>query len=179
MSRDRKAEVLTAQKDIDFKANDYQVEFDTTMGKILVNLYPDVAPGHALNILGLTKIGFYDGIIFHRVIAGFMAQVGCPEGTGTGGPGYTIKQEFNNRPHEAGTLSMARTNDPNSAGSQIFMCLARTPHLDRQYTVFGQTANEESLNVLLKIGAVETSRGDRPVKEVKINKASVIVTPKK
>jgi peptidyl-prolyl cis-trans isomerase B (cyclophilin B) len=177
MSRDRKAEVLAAQKDIDFKANDYQVEFDTTMGKILLDLYPDVAPGHCLNILGLTKIKFYDGIIFHRVIAGFMAQVGCPEGTGTGGPGYQIKQEFNNRLHEAGTLSMARTSDPNSAGSQLFLCLARTAHLDRQYTVFGKTANDESLQNLLKIGAVKT-RNDRPLSDVKINSAKVIVTPK-
>jgi peptidyl-prolyl cis-trans isomerase B (cyclophilin B) len=178
MSRDRKAEVLAAQKDIDFKANTYQVEFDTTLGKIVLDLYPDVAPGHCSNIVGLTKIGFYDGIIFHRVIAGFMAQVGCPEGTGTGGPGYTIKQEFNNRLHEAGTLSMARTSDPNSAGSQLFLCLARTPHLDRQYTVFGKTADEQSLQVLQKIGALKTDRNDRPTSEVKINTAKVIVTPK-
>lgn len=178
MPRDRKAEVLAAQKDIDFQKNVYQVEFDTTLGKILLDLYPDVAPGHCSNIVGLTKIGFYDGIIFHRVIAGFMAQVGCPDGVGTGGPGYTIKQEFNNRPHEAGTLSMARTNDPNSAGSQLFLCLARTPHLDRNYTVFGRTADEESLAVLLKIGAVKTNANDKPLSEVKILKGTVQVKPK-
>lgn len=178
MPANRTAEVQAAQQDIDFNANTYQVEFDTTMGKILLDMYPDVAPGHVKNILGLTKIGFYNGIIFHRVISGFMIQVGCPEGRGTGGPGYTIKQEFNAKLHEPGVLSMARTNDPNSAGSQFFVCLARVPHLDRQYTVFGKTADQPSLDVVLKIGAVQTGAQDRPVKEVKINTAKVIVTPK-
>lgn len=174
----RKAEVEAAQKDIDFNKNTYQIELDTTMGKILLDMYPDVAPGHVLNILGLTKIGFYDGIIFHRVIPNFMAQVGCPLGNGTGGPGYTIKQEFNSKPHEPGVLSMARTNDPNSAGSQFFMCTARVPHLDRQYTVFGKTADQPSLDVLMKIGTTPTNSSDRPLKEVKINSAKVLVKPK-
>jgi peptidyl-prolyl cis-trans isomerase B (cyclophilin B) len=178
MSKNRQAEVQAAQKELDFKANTYQIELDTTLGKILLDLYPDIAPGHVANILALTKIGFYDGIIFHRVIPGFMAQVGCPEGQGTGGPGYTIKQEFNNTPHEPGTLSMARTNDPNSAGSQFFICLARVPHLDKQYTVFGKTADKASLDVVLKIGAVQTGAQDRPVKEVKINSAKVLSKPK-
>lgn len=178
MSRNREAEVIAAQKDLDFAKNTYQVELDTTMGKVLLDMYPDVAPGHVKNILGLTKIGFYDGIIFHRVIANFMIQVGCPEGNGTGGPGYKIKQEFNAKPHEPGVLSMARTNDPNSAGSQFFICVARVPHLDRQYTVFGKTADQASLDIVLKIGSVPTGPGDRPVKEVKINSAKVITTPK-
>jgi peptidyl-prolyl cis-trans isomerase B (cyclophilin B) len=126
-------------------------------------------------MLALAKIGFYDGLIFHRVISGFMIQGGCPEGTGREGPGYTIKAEFNGTKHEPGVLSMARTNDPNSAGSQFFICLEKVPHLDRQYTAFGKTADAESLAVVKKIGAVETDSDDRPVKPVTINKATVIV----
>ena len=115
-------------------------------------------------------------IVFHRVIPGFVAQVGCPEGTGTGGPGYTIDAEFNDRLHEAGVLSMARTNDPNSAGSQVFLCLDRVPHLDRQYTAFGKTANDESLQTLLSIGGLPTDGNDRPVEEVRIESSRVIET---
>lgn len=178
MPPNRRAEVDKALQDVDFAKNTYQVLFETTLGNIKVDLYPDVAPGHCQNIVGLTKIGYYDGIIFHRVIPGFMAQVGCPLGTGTGGPGYTIRAEFNKIPHEPGILSMARTNDPHSAGSQIFLCLARVPHLDNQYTVFGKTADDDSLKVLMKIGEVETNANDRPLKEIKIIKGSVIVTPK-
>lgn len=174
----RQAEVLAAQKDLDFTKKTYQIELDTTMGKILLDMYPDVAPGHVKNILGLTKIGFYDGIVFHRIIPNFMIQVGCPLGNGTGGPGYTIKQEFNAKPHEPGVLSMARTNDPNSAGSQFFICTARVAHLDRQYTVFGKTADAASLEIVMKLGSVPTGAGDRPIKEVKINSAKVIEKPK-
>jgi cyclophilin family peptidyl-prolyl cis-trans isomerase len=174
MPQNYKADVDAAVKDVDFSKNTYQIELDTTKGKILVDLWPDVAPGHAKNIIGLAKVGFYDGIIFHRVISGFMIQVGCPQGTGTGGPGYTIKQEFNDRPHEPGVLSMARTNDPNSAGSQFFLCLERVPHLDNQYTAFGKTADDASLKTVLSIGAVETDRSDKPKQTVKINKATVI-----
>jgi cyclophilin family peptidyl-prolyl cis-trans isomerase len=174
----RRADVDKALADVDFSKNTYQVEFDTTMGKILLDVYPDDAPGHAKNLIGLTKIGFYDGIIFHRVIPGFVIQVGCPQGTGTGGPGYTIKAEFNKIPHEAGILSMARTNDPNSAGSQFFICLDRVPHLDNQYTVFGKTADQPSLDVVLKIGSVPTDHSDKPKTPVKINSAKVHATPK-
>lgn len=178
MAQNRRAEVDAALADVDFEKNDYQVEFDTTMGKLLLDVYPDVAPEHSRNLIGLTKIGFYDGIIFHRVIKGFVIQVGCPHGTGTGGPGYTIDAEFNDRPHEPGVLSMARTSDPNSAGSQFFICVARVPHLDGQYTVFGKTANQESLDVAMKIGDVKTGAGDRPVEDVKITSSRVIATPK-
>ncbi len=178
MTANRRAEVDKALADVDFAKNTYQVEFDTTLGKILLDVYPDVAPGHARNLIGLTKIGFYDGIIFHRVIPGFMVQVGCPDGRGTGGPGYTIKAEFNKILHEPGILSMARTSDPNSAGSQFFICLERAAHLDNQYTVFGKTADKVSLDVVQKIGAVETNHSDRPLKDVKINMAKVIATPK-
>ena len=178
MAANRRAEVDAALEDVDFDANTYQVEFDTTAGKILVDVYPDVAPGHSRNLIGLAKIGFYDGIIFHRVIPGFVIQAGCPDGRGTGGPGYTIDAEFNDRLHEAGILSMARTSDPNSAGSQFFICMGRVPHLDRQYTVFGKTADDESLKNALSIGDVQTGAGDRPVDDVTINSARVVVTPK-
>lgn len=177
MAANRKAEVDAALANVDFSKHKYQVEFDTTQGKILVDLWPDVAPGHCRNIIGLAKIGFYDGIVVHRVIDGFVIQAGCPQGTGTGGPGYTIKQEFNKRLHEAGVLSMARTSDPNSAGSQFFICLGRVPHLDNQYTAFGKTADQASLDVVLKIGKSPTDRNDRPVKEVKILKGKVLELP--
>ncbi len=178
MPANRRSEVDAAVADVDFDANEYQVEFDTTKGKIRLNLWPDVAPGHCKNLIGLASIGFYDGIIVHRVIPNFVMQVGCPEGNGTGGPGYTIDAEFNEREHEAGVLSMARTSDPNSAGSQFFICLDRVPHLDRQYTAFGQTADDDSLQVVLSIGSVKTGAGDRPVEDVSINSASVTSTPK-
>jgi peptidylprolyl isomerase/peptidyl-prolyl cis-trans isomerase B (cyclophilin B) len=87
----------------------------------------------------LAEKGYYDGLTFHRVVPGFVAQGGCPEGTGTGGPGYRVKAEFNERPHLSGTLAMARASDPDSAGSQFYICLAPQPSLDGQYTVFGQT----------------------------------------
>jgi peptidyl-prolyl cis-trans isomerase B (cyclophilin B) len=170
----RRAEVDAATTDLDFENKKYQVEFETNHGTIRLNLWPDVAPEHCRNIIGLTRIGFYDGVIAHRVIPGFVMQAGCPEGTGTGGPGYTIKAEFSDRPHEAGVLSMARTSDPDSAGSQFFICLDRVPHLDNQYTVFGKTADEESLAVVARIGKVPTGPGDRPKEDVKIIKGMVI-----
>jgi peptidyl-prolyl cis-trans isomerase B (cyclophilin B) len=178
VANNRRAEVDAALEDVDFEANTYQVEFETTAGTILLDVFTDVAPGHAKNLIGLTKIGYYNDIIFHRVIKDFVIQVGCPQGTGTGGPGYTINQEFNERLHEAGVLSMARTNDPNSAGSQFFICMGRVPHLDRQYTAFGQTADQASLDVALSIGTVQTGANDRPVEDVKITSSRVIVTSK-
>ena len=138
----------------------------------------DVAPGHCKNMIGLAKIGYYDGVLFHRIIKGFMIQGGCPLGTGTGGPGYTINAEFNTTPHEAGVLSMARTSDPNSAGSQFFLCLGRHTHLDRQYTAFGKTADEASLAIVRKIGEVKTDSRDRPVSDVTIKSARVIAKAK-
>ncbi len=178
MADNRRAEVDAALADVDFEKNTYQVEFDTTMGKITLDVYPDVAPGHSRNLIGLTKIGYYDGIIFHRVIKDFMIQVGCPLGTGTGGPGYTIDAEFNDRLHEPGVLSMARTANPNSAGSQFFMCVNRVPHLDNQYTVFGKTADQASLDIVMSIGEVATNAQDRPLEEVKIQSSRVVETPK-
>lgn len=178
MSQNRKAEVEAAQKEIDFKKFDYQLELDTSLGKILLDLYPNVAPGHCLNLLGLAKIGYYDDLTFHRIIKGFMIQGGCPLGSGTGGPGYTIKAEFNDTKHVPGVLSMARTNDPNSAGSQFFICLETVPHLDRQYTAFGKTANPASLDVVKAIGNVPTGAQDRPKTPVTVSKATVIAKPK-
>lgn len=174
----RQAEVETAVADVDFGTTAYQIEFDTTMGKITLDLFSDVAPGHCKNIIGLTKIGYYDGIIFHRVIKGFMNQGGCPEGTGMGGPGYQIDAEFNDIKHEPGVLSAARTNDPNSAGSQFFLCTATVPHLDGQYTVYGKTADESSLGVAMTISDVAVGKGDRPKEDVTITTARVIETAK-
>jgi cyclophilin family peptidyl-prolyl cis-trans isomerase len=177
MSKNRREEVDAALKTVDFNTTKYQIEFDTSMGKILLDLWPDIAPGHCKNLIGLTKIGFYDGVKPHRIIEGFVVQLGCPLGTGTGGPGYTIKAEFNDRLHELGVVSMARTNDPHSAGSQLFLCLGRIPHLDRQYTAFGKTADKASEEVLVKMGAVETNHNDKPKQDILIKKATVIETP--
>jgi peptidyl-prolyl cis-trans isomerase B (cyclophilin B) len=177
MAANRQAEVQAAQKTLDFKKHKYQIELDTSMGKITLDMFTDLAPGHCANMLALAKIGYYDGLVFHRVIKGFMIQGGCPQGTGSGGPGFTIKAEFNATKHEPGVVSMARTSDPNSAGSQFFICLEKVPHLDRQYTAFGKTADDESLAVVRTIGLVPTSAQDRPAKPVTINKAKVLETP--
>jgi peptidyl-prolyl cis-trans isomerase B (cyclophilin B) len=177
MAPNRKADVEVAAKDIDFSKHKYQIVLDTNLGKITLDMLPDVAPGHVKNMLALAKIGYYDGLSFHRIISGFMIQGGCPEGTGSGGPGYTIKGEFNATKHEPGVLSMARTSDPNSAGSQFFICLEKVPHLDGQYTAFGRTADADSLAVVKKIGGVSTGAQDRPTKPVTINKASVVEKP--
>jgi peptidyl-prolyl cis-trans isomerase B (cyclophilin B) len=166
-------QVESAKADIDLSANNYQIELDTSEGTITLDLNSDVAPGHAQNMIALATIGFYDGVTFHRVIKGFMIQGGCPEGTGTGGPGYNVDAEFNDTPHVPGVVSMARTSDPNSAGSQFFICLDAHTHLDGQYTAFGCTADEESLAVVQKIGNVPVGSGDKPKTPVTINSAKV------
>lgn len=178
MTTNRQPEVFEAVKDVNLDENDYLVALNTNHGRILLDLIPDEAPGHCLNMIGLARIGYYDGVTFHRIIPGFMIQGGCPNGTGTGGPGYSIKAEFNATPHLPGVLSMARTSDPDSAGSQFFICLEKTPHLDRQYTAFGRTADESSLEVVRKIGAVPTDSSDKPREPVVIESAKVIVRPK-
>jgi peptidylprolyl isomerase len=111
---------------------------DTSKGRVVIAMRPDLAPGHVARIKELVREGFYDGIVFHRVIDGFMAQTGCPHGTGTGGSGQKLKAEFNREPHVRGTVSMARAQDPNSGDSQFFICFAEAPWLNRQYTVWGQ-----------------------------------------
>lgn len=110
----------------------------TEKGNMYLEMFPDVAPEHVKSMLALIKKGFYDGLIFHRVVPGFVIQGGCPKGTGTGDAGYKLKAEFNSRKHLKGTLAMARAGHPDSAGSQFYICLDESPHLDGQYTVFGQ-----------------------------------------
>lgn len=110
-------------------------------GVVTIALRPDLAPQHVARIKALARDGFYDGLTFHRVIPGFMAQGGCPRGTGTGGTGEKLPAEFNDAPHERGACSMARTMDPNSADCQFFICFDKVPHLDRQYTVWGQVTD--------------------------------------
>lgn len=166
-----------AQKTLDLANKTYTAELETSKGPIRLAFLPEAAPGHVRNFLALAKIGFYDGGSFHRIIKDFMIQGGCPQGTGTGGPGYTIKAEFNATPHEAGVLSMARTGDPNSGGSQFFICLGRHTHLDRQYTAFGRVADEEALATVRAIGAAPTVRGDQPKEKVVIRKVTVQERP--
>ena len=112
---------------------------DTTKGKVVIAMRPDLAPGHVARIKELVREGFYDGIVFHRVIDGFMAQTGCPNGTGTGGSSYpNLPAEFNAEPHVRGTVSAARAQSPNSANSQFFICFDDARFLDKQYTVWGK-----------------------------------------
>ena len=109
--------------------------------EVILDLFPDAAPNHVASFLKLSEDGFYNGLTFHRVVPGFVVQGGCPRGDGTGGPGYSLDAEFSDRQHLSGTLAMARSADPNSAGSQFYICLAPQPSLDRQYTVFGQVTD--------------------------------------
>jgi len=127
----------------------YNVTLDTDKGVIQLRLYPDVAPQHVNSFVFLSSEGFYDGLTFHRVEPGFVIQGGDPRGNGTGGPGYNVPAEFNERPHKEGALAMARSQSPNSAGSQFYITLAPTPFLDRQYTVFGEVTS--GMDVVKKI----------------------------
>lgn len=133
---------------------------------IKAELYPDIAPNTVNNFISLVKKGYYDGLIFHRVISGFMIQGGCPDGTGMGGPGYTIRGEFtrngfdNPLKHTPGVLSMARTNLPNSAGSQFFIMHASSPFLDGQYAAFGKVT--EGMETVNAIAGTRTDHADRP-----------------
>ena len=146
-------------------------------GIIKAELYPEIAPITVANFVKLTKEGFYDGLIFHRVIEGFMIQGGDPTGTGMGGPGHTIKGEFrkngvvNNIKHERGVLSMARSMMPNSAGSQFFIMHRNAPHLDGSYAAFGRVI--EGIEVVDEIATTQTGAQDRPVKEQKMKKVTV------
>ena len=147
-------------------------------GVIKAELYPEIAPNTVANFVNLVEQGFYDGVIFHRVIPGFMIQGGDPQGTGMGGPGYCIKGEFarngfkqNNLKHTRGVLSMARTMMPNSAGSQFFIMHANAPHLDGDYAGFGKVI--EGMDVVDRIAQTPTGFQDRPVQEQKIKSAKV------
>lgn len=140
-------------------------------------LYPEIAPNTVNNFISLVSQGFYDGVIFHRVIRGFMIQGGDPQGTGVGGPGYSIKGEFsyngfaNDLKHTKGVLSMARTMEPNSAGSQFFIMHETSPHLDGQYAAFGKVVEGE--DIIDKIAAVATDYMDKPLEEQKMKKVTV------
>ena len=155
------------------------VKFEMENGKtITAELYPEIAPNTVANFVTLVQSGFYDGVIFHRVIPGFMIQGGDPQGTGMGGPGYTIKGEFarngfkqNNLRHTRGVLSMARTMMPNSAGSQFFIMHADAPHLHGEYAAFGKVT--EGMDAVDEIAAARTGRQDRPVTDQRIARATV------
>lgn len=122
----------------DIKDAENTLIMDTTQGEVVIEMRPDLAPNHVARIKELVREGFYDGIVFHRVIEGFMAQTGCPNGTGTGGSGTKLKAEFNAEPHVRGVCSMARAQDPNSGDSQFFICFDDATFLDRQYTAWGK-----------------------------------------
>ena len=149
-------------------------------GEITVEFFPEVAPGHVENFKKLANQKFYDGTQSHRLIPGFMIQLGDPLTKdpskeafwGTGDPGYKIKAEFNDRPHDKGVLSMARSASPDSAGSQFFICFKRVPHLDRQYTIFGKVL--KGLDVLDKLEAVPTGPRDKPRTAVLLESVKIV-----
>ena len=163
------------------KMTDTKAVIETKFGKIELKFFPDVAPNHVNNFIELAKKGFYDGTTFHRVIPGFMIQGGDPNSKdpdrkkhGMGGPGHTVKAEFNSTPHKRGVLSMARSADPDSAGSQFFICVADAPFLDRQYTAFGQVAS--GMEAVDKIVSQPRDKQDNPLERVEI-KVQVIEKP--
>jgi peptidyl-prolyl cis-trans isomerase B (cyclophilin B) len=158
---------ITATKEEVKKMSGTKAIIETKFGNITLKFFPDVAPGHVKNFIDLAKKGFYDGTTFHRVIPGFMIQGGDPNSKdqnksrhGQGGPGYTIKAEFNDKPHKRGTLSMARAGHPDSAGSQFFICVKDAPFLDKQYTVFGEV--ESGMDVVDKIVSQPRDANDNP-----------------
>lgn len=145
----------------------------TSKGTIEMELWPEHAPLHVENMKKLADAKFYDGLIFHRVIPGFMIQTGCPQGTGTGGPGWKVKAEFNRQSFSKGVLGMARSQDPNSGGSQFFICVADAPHLNGQYTAFGKvTAGQEVADAIAK---VTRDMRDKPNEAIKIVSFTVAV----
>lgn len=153
---------------------------ETRLGNMVVEFFPDVAPNHVANFIKLAKEGFYNGSTFHRVIPGFVIQGGDPNSKdndrtndGMGGPGYSVNAEFNSKLHLRGTLAMARSQDPNSAGSQFYICLAPLPQLDNKYTVFGQVIS--GMEVADKIAALKRDPNDNPLESVAMK---IIVSPK-
>jgi peptidyl-prolyl cis-trans isomerase B (cyclophilin B) len=147
--------------------SEIRATIETKFGNIEIEFFPDVAPNHVKNFIELAQKGFYDGTTFHRVIPGFMIQGGDPNSKqpdkskhGQGGPGYTIKAEFNNKPHKRGTLSMARAAHPDSAGSQFFICVADSSFLNKQYTVFGEVIS--GMEVADKIVSQPRDKMDNP-----------------
>ncbi len=155
-----------------------RVTIHTDHGDMNVEFFADKAPKHTDNFIELAESGFYDGKTFHRVIDGFMIQGGCPRGDGTGDGPRRLDAEFNDTPHVLGTLSMARSNDPNSASCQFFLCLGDAGFLDGQYTAFGKIADDASLDTLRKIGKLPTrdpgtGEKSQPIETVGINKMTV------
>ena len=165
-------------------SNDNEVAvISTTEGELVIRFWPDVAPKTVENFKKLAKDGFYDGTAFHRIVKGFMIQGGDPlsktdnDMVGTGGPGYKIKAEFNDKPHVRGVISMARSQNPDSAGSQFFICLADARFLDKQYTAFGQLIKGD--DILGKIGDTPTTRGgggenSKPTKRIGVNSVRIV-----
>ena len=155
-----------------------QVTIKTDFGDMNLTFLPDKAPGHVENFVDLAESGFYNGLTFHRIMDGFMIQGGCPQGTGMGSGPRKLKAEFNDTLHVLGTLSMARSQDPNSASCQFFICLGDAGFLDGQYTVFGRIADEASLETLKKIGQLpvtDSGTGEKssPAEPVKIQEMAV------
>lgn len=144
---------------------------DTKFGKIEIKFFPDVAPNHVKNFIDLAKKGFYNGTTFHRIIPGFMIQGGDPSGNGTGGPGYSVKAEFNDKSHKRGIVSMARSSNPDSAGSQFFICVADSKFLDKQYTVFGEVVS--GMDAVDKIVSQPRNASDKPNEKIEM-KVSVV-----
>jgi peptidyl-prolyl cis-trans isomerase B (cyclophilin B) len=149
----------------------YTATIETDAGTMVAELYPKKAPNTVNSFVFLAREGFYEGLIFHRIIPGFMIQGGDPTGTGGGGPGYQLKQEFNDTLHDRGVLSMARTADPDSAGSQFFVMHDRAPHLDNKYTAFGKVTKGQE--VIDKIVNAPKDANDRPNEPVKIKKITI------
>ncbi|MDA8171094.1 MAG: peptidylprolyl isomerase [Nitrospiraceae bacterium] len=152
---------------------DTKAVIETKFGDITLKFFPEAAPNHVKNFIDLSKKGFYDGTIFHRVVPGFVIQGGDPNTKGPdrstygmGGPGYTLKAEFNSKPHKRGTLSMARSSDPDSAGSQFFITVADVPFLDNQYTVFGEVVS--GMDVADKIVNLPRDAADDPKERVEM-----------
>lgn len=155
------------------KMSETKAVIETKFGNIELKFFSDVAPNHVKNFIDLAKKGFYDGTTFHRVIPGFMIQGGDPNSKnidksshGMGGPGHTVKAEFNDKSHKKGILSMARSADPNSAGSQFFICVANAPSLDRQYTVFGEVVS--GIEVADKIVSQPRDNRDNPLERIEM-----------
>ncbi len=154
-----------------------QVTLKTTAGDMTVEFFEDKAPNHVANFVKLASEGFYNGTGFQRTIPGFMIQGGCPDGTGMGGPGWNVDAEFNDTPHTRGVLSMARAQDPNSAGSQVFVCHGDANFLDGQYTAFGRlVSGEDTLDAIANAPTKPGGEGSSPVEPVKIESAEVTTT---
>jgi cyclophilin family peptidyl-prolyl cis-trans isomerase len=164
---------LNCNSSKNYKTNNNIMKVETNLGTFKIKLYPDEAPKTVAQIKELVGKGFYDGIIFHRIIAGFVIQGGDPTGTGTGGSGKSIPDEFNNnlKHNKKGMVAMANSGRPNSQDSQFYITLAPLEFLDGKYTVFGEVI--DGMDVITKIGNVQTDQGDRPINEVKMTKVTL------